>query len=72
MLFWLKNPSGCVRFGSPVCIIAYKDEILLNKKTQKNKKKKELVVVVVVVAVYRHMEYTWADVVRTIQCFKSL
>lgn len=36
---------------------------------QKKQTKKELVVVVVV-AVCRHMEYTWADVVRTIQCFK--
>lgn len=34
---------------------------------QKKQTKKELVVVV---AVCRHMEYTWADVVRTIQCFK--
>lgn len=34
---------------------------------QKKQTKKELVVVV---AVCGHMEYTWADVVRTIQCFK--
>lgn len=41
--------------------------LLANKQT--NKQKKELVVVVVV-AVCRHVEYTWVDVVRTIQCFK--
>lgn len=39
---------------------------LLAKK-QTNKKEE---LVVVVVAVCRHVEYTWVDVVRTIQCFK--